>query len=82
MIHALVPWRDLTSAGVPSLKVIRRPLEIGEVIVPVGETVDPSDAERVHFSFSAIFPDPKNSAFPRFLRAVFTTPFWHLLCRI
>ena len=41
MIRALIPWRLLTKYGIPPLKVARRPLEVGEVVVPVGEAFDP-----------------------------------------
>jgi hypothetical protein len=41
MIRDLIPWNQLTRMGVPALKVTRRPLVLGEVIVPVGETLDP-----------------------------------------
>jgi hypothetical protein len=42
MIHELLPWNTLTRfRTVPALKVARRPLVIGDVIVPVGETLDP-----------------------------------------
>lgn len=41
MIHALMPWNRLTRTGIPPLKVARRDLVLGEVIVPVGETLDP-----------------------------------------
>jgi hypothetical protein len=37
----LIPWNDLTRLAIPPLKVARRPLVLGEVIVPVGETLDP-----------------------------------------
>ncbi|HEY1898130.1 MAG TPA: hypothetical protein VGG62_17755 [Terracidiphilus sp.] len=41
MIHSLMPWHTLTRDGIPPLKVARRPFEIGEVTVPVGETLNP-----------------------------------------
>jgi hypothetical protein len=41
MIHDLIPWRTLTRTGIPALKVTRRQIVLGEVIVPVGETLDP-----------------------------------------
>jgi hypothetical protein len=41
MIYELVPWRQLTRAGIPPLKVARRPLVVGEVSVGVGETFSP-----------------------------------------
>jgi hypothetical protein len=41
MIHELIPWNTLTRFGVPALKVARRPLVIGEVVIPVGEKFDP-----------------------------------------
>ncbi|HEY6272623.1 MAG TPA: hypothetical protein VIX19_11605 [Terriglobales bacterium] len=42
MIHQLIPWNILTRTGViPPLKVARRDLVLGEVIIPVGTTVDP-----------------------------------------
>jgi hypothetical protein len=41
MIHELLPWRTLTRTGVPPLKVCRRPIQAGEVTVPVGATLDP-----------------------------------------
>ena len=41
MIHELIPWRTLTRFSIPPLKVARRPLEIGEVTIPVGATLDP-----------------------------------------
>lgn len=41
MIHTLVPWRTLTRGAIPPLKVCRRDLVLGEIIVPVGETLDP-----------------------------------------
>jgi len=41
MIHSLIPWSRLTRTGIPPLKVARRDLALGEIIVPVGETLDP-----------------------------------------
>lgn len=41
MIHELIPWRSLTRMGVPALKVTRRDLVLGEIIVPIGTTLDP-----------------------------------------
>ena len=41
MIRDLIPWSALTRLGIPPLKVSRRDLVLGEVIVPVGETFDP-----------------------------------------
>jgi hypothetical protein len=41
MIHELIPWRTLTRTGIPPLKVSRRTLQVGEVVVGVGETLDP-----------------------------------------
>jgi hypothetical protein len=41
MIRDLIPWNTLTRTGIPPLKVSRRDLVLGEVIVPVGETLDP-----------------------------------------
>lgn len=41
MIHELIPWRTLTRASIPPLKVVRRPLVLGEVTIPVGATLDP-----------------------------------------
>jgi hypothetical protein len=41
MIHQLVPWSQLTRAGIPALKVALRPLVVGEVTVGVGQTFDP-----------------------------------------
>lgn len=41
MIHELIPWRTLTRFSIPPLKVARRPLEIGEITIPVGATLDP-----------------------------------------
>jgi hypothetical protein len=42
MIHELIPWRTLTRMGIPPLKVSRRALEVGEVVVDVGKTFDPA----------------------------------------
>lgn len=41
IIRELIPWGVLTRAGIPPLKVARRPMVLGPVIVPVGETLDP-----------------------------------------
>jgi hypothetical protein len=41
MIHQLVPWTRLTRTGIPALKVARRPLTVGGVIVQVGQALDP-----------------------------------------
>lgn len=41
MIYELIPWRTLTRTGIPPLKVSRRALEAGGVLVQVGETFDP-----------------------------------------
>jgi hypothetical protein len=41
VIHQLVPWFQLIRAGIPALKVARLPLVVGEVTVPVGQTLDP-----------------------------------------
>lgn len=42
MIHELLPWRTLTRSGaIPAMKVIRRDLVLGEVTIPVGQTLDP-----------------------------------------
>ena len=41
MIHALTPWRLLTRNGIPAFKVMRRPLALGEVTLPVGAALDP-----------------------------------------
>lgn len=40
MIRDLIPWTQLTRTGIPPMKVIRRDLVLGEVVVPVGETLD------------------------------------------
>jgi hypothetical protein len=41
MIHQLMPWALLTRTGIPALKVARRAIEVGEVTVQVGETLNP-----------------------------------------
>jgi hypothetical protein len=41
MIHQLTPWFQLIRTGIPALKVARLPLVVGEVTVPVGQTLDP-----------------------------------------
>lgn len=41
MIRQLIPWTDLTRTGIPALKVALRPLVIGEVTIPVGQTLNP-----------------------------------------
>jgi hypothetical protein len=41
MIHELMPWQQLIRTGIPALKVVRREITIGEVTVPVGQTLDP-----------------------------------------
>ena len=42
MIRDLIPWSTLTRLGtIPAMRVIRRPLVVGEVTVPVGAIFDP-----------------------------------------
>ena len=41
MIRELIPWTQLTRTGIPPLKVARRPLQLGEVSIPVGEAFNP-----------------------------------------
>lgn len=42
MIRDLIPWSLLTRMdGIPPLKVARRPIVLGEVVIPVGATLDP-----------------------------------------
>jgi hypothetical protein len=41
LFRELTPWRDLTRTGIPALKVALRPLVLGEVTIPVGQTINP-----------------------------------------
>jgi hypothetical protein len=41
VIRELIPWSQLTRTGIPALKVARRAIEVGEVTVAVGQTLDP-----------------------------------------
>ena len=41
MIRELIPWTQLTRTGIPPLKVARRPLQLGEISIPVGEAFNP-----------------------------------------
>lgn len=41
IVRELIPWPQLTRTGIPALRVCRRPIEAGEVTVPVGATLNP-----------------------------------------